>query len=247
MLFGKNPQTALLLAVIGLRENDVERFRDVSVADGGRRIEVYTRTGGGNRDSYPQEIMRARPEWIDSEDDDYDSTYCTDTFNVPEEWVQDVSKLDDIIGNGLRPEFGAHLVKTLRREPSEGDKAAAAYEAERAAIRGTKHFMANGHTFVPQDDSAMQKALELAEANGGSLRSCWGILPLQLTVKRDFHPYPKATDERYRAYFNRLDVSYDWVIDEPYWKHCQERWATAFPLTMASIAESVERNLKKAA
>ena len=217
----------------------------MSVGDNGQLIEVYTRTGGGNRDDYPQELMRALPGWVGSEDDDYDSTYCTDTFKVPEQWTEDVANLGDIIGNGLRPELGAHLAKTLRREPTEGDKDCAAYQAEQQALAQTQHFMANGHTFVPKNDSAMKKALELAEANGGSLRTCWGILPLQITVKRDFHPWPNAKAESDRAHFDRIEINYEWVIDEPYWRHCQERWASEFPLAMASITESVERQIEQ--
>lgn len=248
MLFGMNPQSDLLLAVIGLRKNDVERFRDVHSSEDGRYISVYTRTGGGNRADYPNLTMRKLPDWQGSEDDDFDSTYCTDTFVVPNEFVDDVKALNDIIGNGIRREFGQHLVKTLRREPTEDDKATAAYEEEQRAISRTKHFMANGHTFVPMDDTAMKTVLELAEKNGGKLRSCWGIMPLTLTVKRDYHPYPQAKAESDRQHFVRVEVGYDykWTIDEAYWNHCLARWATEFPLTLAQIAESVERQRKAA-
>lgn len=248
MLFGMNPQSDLLLAVIGLRKNDVERFRDAHVGEDGKTISIYTRTGGGNRESYPNLLMRKLPGWRGSVDDDFDCTYCTDTFDIPAEFIDDVAGLSDIIGNGIRREFGQHLVKTLRREPSENDKETAAYEAEQHALSRTKHFMANGHTFVPMDDGAMRAALEIAEKNGGKLRSCWGICPLELTVKRDFHPYPKALHERDRQHFVRVEVGYDygWKIDEAYWKHCQERWSSEFPLTMAEIAEIVERHRKAA-
>jgi hypothetical protein len=57
-LFGMNSQADLLLAVVGLRRVDVERFRDVRID--GESIAVYSRTGGGNRESYPQEVMRHR-------------------------------------------------------------------------------------------------------------------------------------------------------------------------------------------
>lgn len=245
MLFGINPQTDLLLAALGLRKNDVQRLRNVFLSDDGKTIEVYTRTGGGNRDDYPNLAMRKLPTWQGSVDDDYDSTYCTDKFVVPDEFVADVLALSDMIGNGIRREFGQHLARTLRREPTDDDKAQAAYEAESAALRATQHVMANGHTFVPYDDSAMRKALELAEANGGKLRSCWGVMPLTITVTRDTKPWPKALNERDRAYMERVKIGYEWKIDEPYWQHCQERWATEFPLTMANIAKGVETHREK--
>lgn len=196
MLFGVNDQADLLLAVIGLKKNDIERFRDVHVEDDGKTIAVYTRTGGGNRAYYPNLTMRKLPTWQGSEDDDFDCTYCTDRFAVPEKFVEDVQNLGDILSHGLRAEFAQHLAATLRREKTDGDKAAAAYDAEERALARTAHVKANGHTFVPYDDYAMQKALELAEANEGRLRSCRGILPLVLKVKRRFPPLPEREGGR---------------------------------------------------
>src|SRR5690606_35672763 len=99
MLFGMNGQTDLLLAVLGLKQNDVERFRDVSIEDDGETIAVYTRTGGGNRADYPNLTMRKLPNWQGSEDDDFDNTYCTDRFAVPEEFAEDVKNLGDILSH----------------------------------------------------------------------------------------------------------------------------------------------------
>jgi len=248
MLFGRNPQSALLLAAVGFKENDVERFRDVSVEDGGKTIAIYTRTGGGNRDDYPNEALTSSPLYSHGEDDDFDNTYRTFYMKVPDEFVSDVAKLGDILGNGLRKKFGQHLLRTLKREPTEGDKARAAYDAELAKLSRTSHFKANGHTFVPLDDAAMKTALEIAEENGGSLRTAWGIMPLALTIQTNHQPYPKATDPEYAKNITRakIDYSHKWEVDEDYWRHCQERWADTFPLTMARIAESVERYLAKA-
>lgn len=242
MLFGRNPQTALLLAVIGLRENDVERLRDVSAEPDGSEISVYTRTGGGNREDYPNLALRKAEGWSGSVDDSFDSTYCTDTFAVPVQWQADVAGLSDILTHGLRPEFAQHLSKTLRREPTESDKEAAAYAAEAAALSSVRGYKANGHTFVPYDDSAMKKALELAEANEGRLRSCWGILPLALEVKQNHRPYPNAPSADLNQHIVRaeIDVRFNWAIDEEYWQHCVARWATVFPKAIAQIQEQVD-------
>jgi hypothetical protein len=248
MLFEMNPQSNLLLAVIGLKKNDVERFRDVSASEDGTEITVYTRTGGGNREDYPNLAMRKLLTWQGSVDDDYDSTYCTDTFKVPAEFIEDVKALNDIIGNGLRREFGEHLIKTLRREPTKGDEEATAYEAESRELFRTKHLMANGHTFVPMDDGAMETALKLAEANRGKLRSAWGIMPVLLTVQTNHHPWPNAKNESDREHVVRVEVGYDhvWKIDVPYWEHCQKRFASKYPLSMAAIAREVENRLQRA-
>lgn len=247
MLFGMNSQADLLLAVIGFRKNDVERFRDVFVEDGGKTITIHTRTGGGNREDYPQVALYRSPLFKSTEDGDFDSTYADFSFNVPDEFVGDVQALGDVFSNGLRKEFGQHLLKTLNREPTDSDKDTAAYNAEAATLKRTEHFLANGHTFVPRDDSAMVEALKIAEANGGKLRTAWGILPLQITVKRDFKRWPGAKDADSAKHLTRVEVGYEWVIDAEYWAHCQERFAGIYPITMAAIAESVEEHLKRRA
>lgn len=245
MLFGMNPQADLLLAVIGLKKNDVERFRDAFKSEDGSEITIRTRTGGGNRKNYPNLAMRKRPEWTGSVDEDYDSTYCDDTFAVPEQWREDVRNLGDF-RKGMRPEFAEHLAVTLAREPTESDAATAAYEAEAAELRGTDHFMANGHTFVPKNDRAMIAALKIAENNGGKLRTAWGILPLTITVRRDFIQWPNGQGDL-KHELTRVKVDYDWKIDAAYWEHCQRRFAATYPITMAKIGEAVRQHIEKAA
>lgn len=244
MLFGRNSQSGLLLAVVGLKEVDVERFRDVSSSSDGSEIHIYTRTGGGNRDDYPQEIMRSRPEWCGSEDDDYDSTYCTDTMSVPEAFRSDVVALGDILSNGLRAEFAQHIAATLGREPNEADKGRAAYEDEAAALARTDHFKANGHTFVPKNDSAMRVALGFAEKNNGELRSCLGILPLTIEIGTNGYRSPNAKDPKHRGFY-RVSLDYKWMIDEDYYKHCLEEFSEEFPVSMKKFQESCERNRGK--
>lgn len=247
ILFGRNPHASLLLAVLGLRDNDVERLRDVSVSSDGLQIEVYTRTGGGNREDYPNLAMRSAPGWLGSVDDEFDCTYCTDTFAVPAEWAADVAGLSDVLTNGLRSEFGLHLAKTLRREPTEDDLNTKAYQEERERLRATSHKMANGHTFVPLTDAAMEVALKLAEANGGALRSCWGILPIVLEIKTNHIPFPNALDPKVKTTLVRaeIDYSFKWEIDTTYWQHCVERFSADFPVSMARIGEQVNASLAR--
>lgn len=116
-LFGVNLLAPMLLAMLGLKEHDVPRFRDCYFD--GENICVYTRTGGGNRDAYESpgrrkanypdlyptdeavnagpfnRDLRMVPEYVYDDDDDYDSTYATFYFKVPErfawfkEWAAD--------------------------------------------------------------------------------------------------------------------------------------------------------------
>lgn len=242
MLFGRNPQTALLLAVIGLRENDIERLRDVYAEPDGSKITVYTRTGGGNREDYPNLLLRKAGGWTGSVDDEFDSTYCTDTFAIPVEWQADVAALSDVLTHGMRQEFAQHLSKTLRRDPTESDKNAAAYAREVGALSSVRGYKANGHTFVPFDDNAMEKALELAEKNNGLLCSCLGILPLALTVKQNHRPYPNAPSANLSTHLVRaeIDVNPKWEIDGEYWQHCVARWSSEFPKSIAQIQQRID-------
>jgi len=106
MLFGKSPAAELLLGALGLTEGNFYRFRDCYLDEKGR-IAVYTRGGGGNRgcSCYEPEAgtvdvageqhtpgcvvvthatNRKHPAYLFDEDDDFDSTYATFYFRVPE-------------------------------------------------------------------------------------------------------------------------------------------------------------------
>lgn len=83
LLFGKNPNTKALLAFLELNELDIERFRDCWINDDNELV-IYTRTGGGNRECYPNEALTSHPLYIRDEDDDFDSTYAKYYFALPE-------------------------------------------------------------------------------------------------------------------------------------------------------------------
>jgi len=93
MLFGWNP-SCVLLAPMLTEENPqtfFPRFRDCYLSGDREHIEIYTRVGGGNREEYADEIedLRSMPTYVSDEDDDFDCTYATFTFEVPEEWRAD--------------------------------------------------------------------------------------------------------------------------------------------------------------
>ena len=106
MLHGRNPLAPVMLGWLGLTEADCGRFRDVFVTkaeDGEPRVHVYTRNGGGNRECfcetdtqhnsgegyctprYTAALQEHRMYESDS-DDDFDCTYATFVFHVPEPW-----------------------------------------------------------------------------------------------------------------------------------------------------------------
>ncbi|MDH5626669.1 MAG: hypothetical protein OEY69_00105 [Candidatus Krumholzibacteria bacterium] len=86
VIFGQNQHATFILATLGLLPGDVGRFRDAFVAEG--KIAIYTRNGGGNREQYQAVLDRLaqHPLYLSDADDDFDCTYCTIYFSLPEEW-----------------------------------------------------------------------------------------------------------------------------------------------------------------
>lgn len=115
MMFGKNPASEAILATLGLTTADVGRFRDcwVEKADNGDvRVAVYTRNGGGNRSWHDDlEIendegpgcdctgcvtrfrLPSHSNYIYDVDDDFDSTYATFYFSLPEKYADDLTAI----------------------------------------------------------------------------------------------------------------------------------------------------------
>lgn len=105
MIFGQSPLTPILLQVIGAP--NVGRLRDVYLAGTAEQpeVHVYTRNGGGNRQHYPLDDdptpegpscsctgciatyqLPAHPLYLGDSDDDFDCTYATFRFKVPEKF-----------------------------------------------------------------------------------------------------------------------------------------------------------------
>jgi hypothetical protein len=136
MLFGENPHSALILALVGLRKSDVGRYRDCYVdnLDGKPVVVVHTRNGGGNRshDDYFAEgeasveeglnctctgcvithVLPAHPLYVSDVDNDFDCTYADVVFRIPDEF----HKLDfsNFTRDVLPPERWQQLFDALR-------------------------------------------------------------------------------------------------------------------------------------
>lgn len=92
MLMGFNPACIYLLPMLGRKQEEYPRFRDCFLEDG--KIAVYTRVGGNNRGcGYGEEKLYEDPNFVTTYDDDFDSTYATYLFNVPEKWKSDFDKI----------------------------------------------------------------------------------------------------------------------------------------------------------
>lgn len=114
MVHGTNPLAGVLMRMLDTTPDKVPRFRDCYFD--GEHIVVYTRTGGGNREyyeslesckeNYPEyfgtadepsgpwnEDLRALSGFVRDEDDDYDCTYASFYFTVPEQFNHLLEKL----------------------------------------------------------------------------------------------------------------------------------------------------------
>ena len=87
---GFNPACLVFLPMLGRHQPEYPRFRDCFLSEDGKRIVIYTRVGGGNRDcGYGEEELYNDPNFVTTYDDEFDSTYWYYEFNVPERWKKD--------------------------------------------------------------------------------------------------------------------------------------------------------------
>lgn len=88
-LFKENEDAVPLLGMINCTRNDFQRYRDVYLNKEGTVITVVTRLGGPNRKDYKQVFnnMMKHELYIQSYDDDFDSTYAYFEFKVPEKYA----------------------------------------------------------------------------------------------------------------------------------------------------------------
>lgn len=103
-LFGTNPMAPLLLKILGIDQPDGKyrsgRFRDVHLNAKGTTIILFTRNGGGNRESYFPKNIREHPNYLTDYDDSFDSTYAYIEFSVPTRFQEALKKL----ATGKEPE-----------------------------------------------------------------------------------------------------------------------------------------------
>lgn len=123
MLNGVNPATFFILPMLGEKHPDeYPRFRDCFVEN--NQIHVYTRVGGGNRDcGYGEDELQAHPNYIEDFDDDFDSTYATYVFSVPEEFKADFDLLmNGTLSEGLPNTSDKYKERILKVYPKIEDK-----------------------------------------------------------------------------------------------------------------------------
>lgn len=110
MLMGFNPACVAIMPMLGRKQDEYPRFRDCFVTDEGN-IAIYTRVGGGNRDcGYGEDELYKDENFITTYDDEYDNTYGTYEFKVPEKWKADF----DLIMDGKSSEVSKEYIDYVK-------------------------------------------------------------------------------------------------------------------------------------
>lgn len=99
MMNGFNFACVVIMPMLGKQADEYPRFRDCYVTEEGN-IAIFTRCGGGNRNcGFGEEKLYEDENFITTYDDEYDCTYATYEFKVPEKWKSD---FDLIVGGKLK-------------------------------------------------------------------------------------------------------------------------------------------------
>ena len=110
MTHGFNPACVFIMPMLGRKQNEYPRFRDCFVTDDSN-IAIYTRVGGGNRNcGYGEEELYKDDNFLRTYDDEFDSTYGTYEFKVPDKWKEDFDK----IINGRMSEVSMEYINYLK-------------------------------------------------------------------------------------------------------------------------------------
>ena len=105
VLFGFNPACVTILPMLGRKQEEYPRFRDCFVTDD-NNIAIYTRVGGNNRDcGFGEEELYKDENFIRTYDDDFDNTFATYEFKVPNKWKNDFDKIMNNEFNKVSDEY----------------------------------------------------------------------------------------------------------------------------------------------
>ena len=119
-LFGFNLACVFIMPMLGRKQEEWPRFRDCHVTED-NHIAIYTRVGGNNRgQGYGEEKLYEDENFIRTYDDDFDNTYATYEFKVPEKWEDDFYKLLNGKMSDVSDEYVAMLEDFFPKLASEG-------------------------------------------------------------------------------------------------------------------------------
>lgn len=118
MLFGVNEYAEIFLRMLDLTKEDCGRFRDCYLSEDGTKIIIYTRNGGGNREDYQYifDELSKHENYICDYDDDFDCTYASIEFSIPEKCKNIIPELLESSDTTTGAEKWDKLFKQLEEE-----------------------------------------------------------------------------------------------------------------------------------
>lgn len=110
MVNGVNPAAFFILPMLGMHPDEIPRFRDCFVVD--EEIHVYTRVGGNNRgEGYGEDMLYSHPNYKTTFDDDFDNTFGTYVFSIPDKWKSDFELITSGKGGEVSKEYVDQMIK----------------------------------------------------------------------------------------------------------------------------------------
>lgn len=110
MINGYNPACVFIMPMLGRKQEDYPRFRDCFVEDG--MIAIFTRVGSLNKGcGFGEEKLYKDPNYVRDYDDEFDHTYGTYLFNVPENWKTDFDAIMNNKWQDISDEYVTYLKK----------------------------------------------------------------------------------------------------------------------------------------
>ena len=130
-LFGVNNLALFLLMSIDVMPDDIQRFRDVILKkddEHGYVVEILTRTGGANREAFPQPLLISHKNYIKDYDDEYDCTYAHYIFKIDDK-AKDIIKYDKVLADQSRSSLNLREMfekefKEMKTEGTDANKRA---------------------------------------------------------------------------------------------------------------------------
>ena len=92
-LFGVNNSAEMLLKILNINRFEIERFRDIFFDKESSFVVIHARTGGGNREDYPNVILIENKYYSHDKDADFDSTYANFYFKLPEDITKELKEI----------------------------------------------------------------------------------------------------------------------------------------------------------
>jgi hypothetical protein len=178
MMFGENPAADIFLGLLGCTRDDFYRYRDCYLVEdeGENQIGVHTRGGGNNRECYceeygsesertevdadghlhmpscvvlAQEEVAKHPNFLHSQDDDFDNTYETTYFSISDSGLKVLDTLRDMQTVKRNPkELWDRLLTGLRDKNSDDPMVKNAIEVGKKIFGAVEAFTKEGKSGI---------------------------------------------------------------------------------------------------